>query len=176
MGFELTTSGSWLQCSDNWAKSTFSCQPESSWPFKVMLYWFKKWTKSNMWSGAWNNAHFRNLLPNRFLPSSVVRALESWSGGCEFKPHWGQFLMKLILFCVTLDLSDNLTETPNVKNSNTRENTQHSQQWYHCSFTLEDLVRMHFKLSTRGQGCKQSQCKHSGGNHSRRKWKAWVEF
>ena len=26
--------------------------------------------------------------------------------------------MKFILFCVTLDLSDNLTETPNVKNSN----------------------------------------------------------
>ena len=33
------------------------------------------------------------------------------------KPHWKQFLMKFILFCVTLDVSDNLTETPNVKNS-----------------------------------------------------------
>ena len=31
----------------------------------------------------------------------------------EFKPHWGQF----ILFCVTLDLSDNLTEMRNMKNS-----------------------------------------------------------
>ena len=30
--------------------------------------------------------------------------------GCEFKPHWGQFLTKFILLCVTLDLSDNLTE------------------------------------------------------------------
>ena len=45
--------------------------------------------KSNMSSGAWNKAHFRNLMPNRFLPSSVVRGFESWSGGCEFKPHWG---------------------------------------------------------------------------------------
>ena len=49
--------------------------------------------------------------------SSVGRALESWSGVCEFKLHWGQFLKKFILFCVTLDLSDNLTETRFVKNS-----------------------------------------------------------
>ena len=54
--------------------------------------------------------HFRNLLPNRFLPSSVGRTLEWRSGGCRFKPHWWQFLMKFIMFCVTLDLSDNLTE------------------------------------------------------------------
>ena len=31
------------------------------------------------------------------------------SGGCEFIPDWEQFLTKFILFCVTLDLSDNLT-------------------------------------------------------------------
>ena len=58
-----------------------------------------------MWSGAWNKkAHFRNP-PNRFLPSSVGR-----TGGHGFKPHWGQFLTKFILCCVTSDLSDNLTE------------------------------------------------------------------
>ena len=34
------------------------------------------------------------------------------------KPHQGQFLMKFILFCVTSDLSDNLTEMRIVKNSN----------------------------------------------------------
>ena len=64
-----------------------------------------------------HKAHFRYLLPNRFLSSSVVRVLESWSGGCKFKPHRGQFLTKFILFCVALDLLDNLTETSNVKNS-----------------------------------------------------------
>ena len=70
-----------------------------------------------MWSGAWNKAHFRNLLPNRFLPRSVGKALAWRSGGPGFQPHWGQFLTKFILFCVTLNLSDNLTKTPNVKNS-----------------------------------------------------------
>ena len=66
----------------------------------------------------------RNLLGIRFLKwalfvscttshvglcsflESVGRTLERQSGGCGFKPHWGQFLMKFILFCVTLDLSD----------------------------------------------------------------------
>ena len=57
-----------------------------------------------------SKAHFRNLQPNRFVPSSLGRALEWWSEGHGFKPHWWQFLMKFILFCVTLDLSDNLTE------------------------------------------------------------------
>ena len=57
-----------------------------------------------------HKAHFRNLLPNRFLPSSVDRALGWWSGGQGFKPHWVHFLTKFILLCVTLDLSDNLTE------------------------------------------------------------------
>ena len=64
-----------------------------------------------------NKAHFRNLLPIKFLSSSVGRTLEWCSGGCGFQPHWGQFLTKLILFCVTLDLSDNLIETHIVKNS-----------------------------------------------------------
>ena len=43
--------------------------------YKVMLYWFQKWTKSNMWSGASNKAHFRSLQPNRFLLSSVGRVM-----------------------------------------------------------------------------------------------------
>ena len=64
-----------------------------------------------------NKAHFRNFLLNRFLHSSVGRALEWWSRGCGFQPHWGKFLMKFILFGVTLDLSDYLTETRIVKNS-----------------------------------------------------------
>ena len=63
-----------------------------------------------------NKAHFRNPPPNRFLPSSVGRELEWWSGGCEFK-LWGQFLTKFILSRVASDLADNLTETPYLKNS-----------------------------------------------------------
>ena len=71
-----------------------------------------------MWSGAWNKASFRNLLPNRFLPNSVGIPLELWSGGHGFKPHWGQFLMKFILFCLTLDLSDyNASDFLIVKNA-----------------------------------------------------------
>ena len=38
-----------------------------------------------------NKAHFGNLLPNRFLPSSVGKALAWRSGGPGFNPHWGQF-------------------------------------------------------------------------------------
>ena len=44
-----------------------------------------------------NKAHFRNLLPNRFLPSSVGRALGWWSGGHWFQPHWEQFLTNFFL-------------------------------------------------------------------------------
>ena len=62
-----------------------------------------------------NKARSRNLMPNRFLPSSVGRSLESWSGGLGCKPHWVQFLTKFILFCETLDLSNNLTEMLFVK-------------------------------------------------------------
>ena len=45
-----------------------------------------------MWSSAWNKAHFRNLLLNTYLPSTVSRAFEWWSRGPVFNPHWGQFL------------------------------------------------------------------------------------
>ena len=63
-----------------------------------------------MWSGAWNKRKLTSEISNRFLAISVGRAEDWWSGGCGFKPHWVQFLTKFILFCVTSDLSDNLTE------------------------------------------------------------------
>ena len=63
-----------------------------------------------MWSGAWNKTKLTSQISNRFLPSTVSRALDWWSGGCGFKPHCGQFLTKFILCCVTSDLSDILTE------------------------------------------------------------------
>ena len=65
---------------------------------------------SNMWSGAWNKRKLTSEISNRFLPSSVGRVWDWWSGCHGFKPHWGQFLMKFFLCCVTSDLSDNLTE------------------------------------------------------------------
>ena len=73
-----------------------------------------------MWSGAWNKRKLPSEISNGFLPSSVVRAPDWWSRGCEFKPQWWQFLTKFILSCVTLDLSDNLTKKRNVKNSSER--------------------------------------------------------
>ena len=58
----------------------------------------------------WNKRILTSDISNRFLASSVSRAQDWWSGGCEFKPCLGQFLTKFILCCVTLNLSDNLTE------------------------------------------------------------------
>ena len=63
-----------------------------------------------MWSGAWNKRKLTSQISNRFPASTVGRAWEWWSGGCEFKPHWGQFLMKFIFFLVILDLPDIRTE------------------------------------------------------------------
>ena len=47
-----------------------------------------------------NKAHFRNLLPSRFLPSSVGRALEWWSGGPRFQPTGDEFWQFFLLFPV----------------------------------------------------------------------------
>ena len=76
-----------------------------------------------------NKRKLSSDISNRFLPSSVSRAWDWWFGGCEFKPRWGQFLMRFILCCVTLDLSDNLTENvsdrPNVKNCKVSRSDTH---------------------------------------------------
>ena len=76
-----------------------------------------------------NKAYFRNLLPNRFLPSSVGKALAWRSGGPGFNPYWGQFLTKFFCSSLYKDLSDNLTETPIVKNSNNVY-----VNWFHTGF------------------------------------------
>ena len=88
-----------------------------------------------------------NEVFNRFLPSTVSRALDCWSGGHEFKPPWGQFLTKFILCCVTSDLSDNLTEMRQISlswktriavasvttsTSEFSRNTQSCQCWHFC--------------------------------------------
>ena len=59
------------------------------------------------WCMKQKQTHFRHL---QQIPSSVSRAWDWWSGGGEFKSHWGQFLMKFFLCRVTLNLSDNLTD------------------------------------------------------------------
>ena len=105
--------------------------------YTVMLYWSCSRNEQSPTCEVVheaNKAHFRNLLTNRFLPSSVGKALAWRSGGPGFNPHWGQFLTKFFLFCVTLNLSDNLTETPIVKNS------KDTLSWYE-EFTHEKLCQ-----------------------------------
>ena len=42
-----------------------------------------------MWRSAWNKRKLTSEIFSRFLPSTVSRALDWWSGGFEFKPQWG---------------------------------------------------------------------------------------
>ena len=44
-----------------------------------------------------NKAHFRNLLPNRFLPSSVGKALARRSGGPGFNPTSDEEIVKIVI-------------------------------------------------------------------------------
>ena len=89
VGIETWTSGSSGQCLTNWARQESGGQEISR--FKVAtVCWL----------------------------SSVGKALAWRSGGPGFKPHWGQLLMIFFCFSLCKNLSDNLTETPIVKNSN----------------------------------------------------------
>ena len=68
--------------------------------YKVMLYWSCSRNEQSPTCEVvheTNKAHFRNLLTNRFLSSSVGKALAWRSGGPGFNPHWGQFLTKFFL-------------------------------------------------------------------------------
>ena len=123
MGIETRTSGSLGQCLTNWARQESVGQEISEMSFVCFMHHFTCWTL--FISRAWSIEHdfikamkwFR--LATECWLSSVGKALAWRSGGPGFQPHWGQFLTKFILpsFCVTLNLSDNLTETPIVKNS-----------------------------------------------------------
>ena len=107
-----------------------------------------------MWSGVWNKRKLTSEISNRFLASTVVRAPDWWSGGCEFKPHWGQFLTKLILLCVTSDLSAYLTEKRIVKNSIVIHGKTGSLIWcehlsrklclWDTKPTMQDLLKLTF--------------------------------
>ena len=68
--------------------------------YKVMLYWScfrNEQSPTCEVVHETNKAHFRNLLTNRFLPSSVGKALAWRSGGPGFNPYWGQFLTNFFL-------------------------------------------------------------------------------
>ena len=74
---------------------------------------------------------------NRNIEVSIpqYRHWDWWFGGCEFKPQRGQFLTKFILCCVTLDLSDNLTEMPQIGLSwKTQTIVKNSNQWEKLDF------------------------------------------
>ena len=65
-----------------------------------------------MWSSAWNKAHFRNLMLNTYLPSTVSRVSEWWSRDPGFNSNGGNF--RWISFCSSLyeDLSDYRIKNP----------------------------------------------------------------
>ena len=111
----------------------------------------KKWRKYKMWSGAWDTAHLRNLLPNTYQASTVSTALEWWSRGHWFNPDWGQFLTKFLCSSLCGDLSDNLTETRIVKNPNesTVGDRHSSLQSYLTGSSCIQLI--HFESNTRTQ-------------------------
>ena len=64
------------------------------------------------------SGHFSGAKQIKFMHiymHKAVKGLVEHYSDDGLKPHWA-FLMKFILFCVTLDLSDNLTEMPIMKN------------------------------------------------------------
>ena len=112
VGFELITSRSSVPCSADCAKSLFGCGCEPS----------KAFIKScsidsrNKQSPICEMVH--ETKESSLQTSPTDSSLAQWGEhGTEdlevvssIKPLWGRFLMKYILYCVTLDLSDNLTE------------------------------------------------------------------
>ena len=57
------------------------------------------------------STHRTDRVPLLGMDGGTLPCLD-WMGVSpqEIEQHWGQFLTKFILCCVTLDLSDNLTE------------------------------------------------------------------
>ena len=61
-----------------------------------MLYWFLKWTKFNMWSGAWNKESSLQKSPSQQTNKlAVSRALDWWSGARGFNPSRCNFFTLL---------------------------------------------------------------------------------
>ena len=102
-------------CSNNWARQESVGQEISEVSFVCFMHHFTCWILFiSRIDRAWL---YKGLNDSHRQPNSDIAQLAQqwWSGGCWFKPHWGKVLTKFILFCVTLDLSDNLTEMRIVK-------------------------------------------------------------
>ena len=99
-------SGSSLSCSTNWPKSLFCCQCESLSSLQSHAQLIFKMNKVQNLKWWMKQSSRQNLLPTHHCLAQLVT--EWWLGGHGFT--LGQFLMKFILFCLTLDVSDNLTE------------------------------------------------------------------
>ena len=97
VGFELTTSWSSVSCSINCAKSLFGCLCKSLWPLWSCALLIPEINKVQhvKWCMKQKKAH-----SNKFLPSTVSRALDWWSGGHGFKPHWGAIFWWNLFYAV----------------------------------------------------------------------------
>ena len=108
MRFELTTSRSSVSCSASWARE------ESVGDFLSELS-FVSCTTSHVGFSRINRAWFyKGHVDSHPQPSrDLAQLAEHGTDDLEVvssNPIGGNFLTKFVLFCVTLDLSDNLTE------------------------------------------------------------------
>ena len=73
--------------------------------FVCFMHHFTCWTLfiSRAWSIEYDFRQWRFRLATECWLSSVGKVLAWRSGGPGFQPHWGQFLTKFILICVTLN-------------------------------------------------------------------------
>ena len=114
MGIETRTSRSSGQCLTNRAKSTFSCQHESTWSLSSHALLILEMNKIQhvKWCMKQTKLTSEISCPTDSCLAQLVR-----SGGPGFNPNWVQFLTNFFCSSLRKDLSDNLTEMPILKNS-----------------------------------------------------------
>ena len=116
VGFETSTSSSSGQCFTNWAKSAFSCQPESSWLLCSHALLILEMNKVQ-------HVKWCMKLTSEFscpTDSCLAQLVRHWPEDLEVlvsNPTGGNFWRIFFYSSLCKDLSDNLTETPIVKNS-----------------------------------------------------------
>ena len=117
---ETRTSGSSGQCLANWVRQESVEQEISEVSFVCFMHHFRCWTLFiSRINGAWlYKGHEDSDWQLNVDLAQMVRHWPEDPGVLVSNPSWGQFWR--IFFCssVCKDLSDNLTETPIVKNSN----------------------------------------------------------